>query len=256
MLNLYEKITNEKNLFQQEYVEIKTKLKNGFSKDEKINFLKRFIMISISIPIFALGVAFIERVGKLGMFPIDSFLMSLSYVSNLSYSEWLLVFTAILITLGILLSKKKIQDTPAYITGFCLNLLVGPIINALADPLRNFIGLTSDSSTKEWLSSWEAWIIFISGIFCQTLGIGMWVASNIALRPYDMLIQRSSDRLNKSYTFYWIFYESIFATSSLIMYFTNSKVQLTLGVGSFIVLVIGGFIAGKWIKIFKKIISK
>ena len=200
------------------------------------------------------------------MFPIDSFYMTLETVSGydratglggISYPTWLIINAVVMITIGILISDNKISDSPAYITGLTLTFLTAPIGEAIKGPIEAFTNLSTSDMTLsllDWTKSPEAWLIFLAGFIVQTVAIGAWISSNLAMRPYDIFLKRISDKTPLSYNALWILFEGSFTLISLSLIYSLG-LRETIGVGSIIVLTTGGFIVTFWTKLFVKIID-
>lgn len=252
--NLY---TNEVNLVKREYSDLKNKFKSFDSK--KANWKKintRMLMFFFSIPLFAMSAAILKAVAMLGLNPNESMWNSFSEITSLTYGQWLVIAAVFFAIFGSLVSKTKIMDSLSLVSGLLMNFIIDPFIALLYDPIQSFIGLTEVDSTLDWISSWQAWIIFFAGFTLQVFAISLWITAEFALRPLDLFIKRISERSGKKYGNIWIIWSAISATVSLILFATITKVPLTLGIGSIVLMFITGHLVAFIYNNLKKLVNQ
>ena len=202
----------------------------------------------------------------IGMAPIDTFTQGLAFLLNSNYALVNYITVTLLVFAAILIAKPKdrLITATAFITGYLLAIIVNLFILGVVSHFPGLILINKNGELDQSYANYYligfGWFLF--GYLCLVTSIGIWLNVGVGLRPYDVLIVRTSERFNRfGYVFYRNLFDlillviaAIFTSLGAIIYNENVMDILPIGPGTIIIVVCTGFLTNNLRKIFSKII--
>lgn len=238
-------------------------IENKIKKDEGKKAYNKISFFFGAVILMSFAQAILSYTPRVGMSPIDSLIQSTAYLLNTGYSlinyyaVYLLVFTAIVLSKP----EDKIKVSTSFVTGYALAYLV-QIVAFYILPMLSFAGLMWDAENHngKTASIYFGLLWFSLGFIALCLSIGMWVSSQIALRPYEIFIIKMQEKTLLSFSNLRIIFDLSFAILALLVSLIASSVyenifildSLTIGLGTIVFIVFCGRLSEVFISLFSR----
>ncbi len=204
-----------------------------------MNYLKRFLVLIISIMITSLGTILIIK-GNLG----TSSIASITYLFTLRFDISLGISMLIINILFILAQRILLKDKFNSINYF--QIITSIVCSVFIDILMNIFQFLVPTVF------WSKLVVLICGCFVMALGMNLQLVANLIMLPAEGVVYAISSVLNKRFGTVRIAFDVTLVLSSVVLSLILFGKILTVGIGT----LISAYLIGKFTDIISGIFNK